>query len=53
MIAKVWKSVPLWKGVRTLSVSTKPTLFEQIADKTIPSDILFEDDVVCRVYWIQ
>ena len=53
MIAKVWKSVPLWKGVRTLSVSTKPTLSEQIADKTIPSDILFEDDVVCRVYWIQ
>ncbi|KAK8800143.1 histidine triad nucleotide-binding protein mitochondrial [Blastocystis sp. subtype 4] len=47
MIAKVWKSVPLWKGVRTLSVSTKPTLFEQIADKTIPSDILFEDDVCC------
>ena len=53
MIAKVWKSAPLWRGVRALSVSAKPTLFEQIADKTIPSDLLFEDDVVCRVHWIQ
>lgn len=52
MLAKVWKSTPIWKGICALSSSAKPTLFEQIANKAIPSDLLFEDDVVCIVHWI-
>ena len=33
--------------------AAEPTLFEKIANKQIPSDILFQDDVVLMIVYCQ
>ena len=35
-----------WTAVRLSSSTVNPTLFEKIANKSIPSDIIFEDKIV-------
>ena len=37
-----------WTAVRLSSSAVQPTLFEKIANKSIPSDIIFEDSVVVQ-----
>ena len=35
-----------FSSVRTVASAPVPTLFEKIAEKKIPSDMIFQDDVV-------